>query len=153
MSHFAKVKFSGELRLIQQVLEQMGLQYTLHPEGKKMRCNPRWEKRNEVQVAHLIVSPESLERRSGEGCLPPMDFGFQRQDDGRYTPILDEYVMRGANQFMAQQFLQAYTVNALEERGLQVIRDEAGNPILERSEITGRSRLRFTQVAKTVVRR
>jgi hypothetical protein len=153
MSHFAKVKFSGELRLIQQVLERMGLEYTLYPDGKALRCNPSWQKNNKEQVAHLIVSPRSLERRSGVNREISMDFGFQRQEDGRYSPILDEYVMRGNNEFMAQQFTQEYSIAALEERGFQVVRDEAGNPIIDRDKVTGLSKLQFTQPAKVVVRR
>lgn len=150
MSHFAQVSLSCTPELLRATLSAMGLEYQEYPQGRPMRCNPQWKQ--DIPIAHLIVSPDSLVRRGSDGQgFPSMDVGFIRQADGRYTPVLDEYVMRGANYRFGQQFALKYSELAAEQQGYSVVRDENGNPILKREN--GTVRLQVRPPVRAVVRR
>lgn len=150
MSHFAQVKLKCRHDLLLATLSAMGLEFQEYPQGQSMRCNPKWKQ--DIPIAHLVVSPESLVRRGGENqAYPSMDVGFIRQEDGSYTPVLDEYVMQGANYRFGQQFALKYSEIAAESQGYSVVRDENGDPILKREN--GAVRLQVRPPARAVVRR
>ncbi len=150
MSHFAQVQLKCLPDLLRATLDAMGLEYQEYPQGKEMRCNPEWKQ--DIPTAHLIVKPESLKRRSGLDLMPSMDVGFIRDQDGLYSPVLDEYVMRGANYRFGQQFATKYAELAAEAQGYTVVRDEHGDPIARRQE-DGSVRLQVRPPARAVVRR
>jgi hypothetical protein len=150
MSHFAKVKLKASLELVRSTLNAMGLSYTEHPQGKQMAFNPAWGE--QIHIAHLIIDRESLRSRSGGDYYPSMDVGFVKNEDNTYSPVLDEYVLRGHNQNFGQQFALKYTELAAEQQGYTVVRDSAGNPVFREGK-NGERTLSIQPAKRAVVRR